>query len=171
MLAPAGNGLAAGCDYDRCRSPDGTGGVDCWGGAWKGCLCSSGRANVEVTGRETSQTTDGNTYHRFACCDDPGGVGVRCGDYRGPTGEWQHGPLGSYKITHERATHWGCVTACGPDAAPACIDSAEEDALVARMVSESGANVVWLGHYQRAGAEEPAGGWSIEVVASGEEMS
>ena len=65
------------CSQDRCRSPNGEGGYDCWAGsAGEACACSAGEA------RETGQTVDydGTKYYEYTCCIHGSNVGEECGD-------------------------------------------------------------------------------------------
>lgn len=62
------------------------------------------------------------------------------------------------------ATHWGCAALCGPDASLACVSSAAESELVARIVEEQigGKRIFgWIGNYQSSD-----GGWN--ACSSGE---
>ncbi|EOD07068.1 hypothetical protein EMIHUDRAFT_198334 [Emiliania huxleyi CCMP1516] len=73
---------------------------------------------------------------------------------------------GSYRITAEPSTHWGCADLCGANATLACVQSSEENEYVARLAADAGAIRFWIGVYQRPAGEEPGGGW--DVCQSGE---
>mgnify|MGYP001336284636 CR=1 FL=1 len=65
------------CSPDRCTSPDGQGGYDCWAGSEsEACTCSKGDA------RETGQKIeyDGTTYYEYTCCRHGKNIGESCGD-------------------------------------------------------------------------------------------
>ena len=89
------------------------------------------------------------------------------------SGTWVPGSNGRcYKITTTWAAHWQCEVLCaGEDnnASLACISSAEENEVVAGLVSgplNAHAHRLWIGHYQHLGAMEPSGGWGL--CSSGE---
>ena len=87
-----------------------------------------------------------------------------------PTG-WASSAHGCHRVTTGVSwPHWGCNEMCGPNAALACISSAEENEVVTKLVSAfSSSNIsVWLGNYQREG-EWQANGW--DMCASGETTS
>ncbi|EOD27614.1 hypothetical protein EMIHUDRAFT_235469 [Emiliania huxleyi CCMP1516] len=74
--------------------------------------------------------------------------------------------FGSYHLTAEPSTHWGCADLCGPNATLACVQSSEENEHVARLAADAGAIHFWIGNYQRPAGAKPGGGW--DVCQSGE---
>ena len=74
--------------------------------------------------------------------------------------------FGSYHLTADPSTHWGCADQCGPNATLACVQSSKENEYVARFAADAGVRYFWIGNYQSPAGEEPCGGW--DVCQSGE---
>ena len=73
------------CAQSRCRSPDGRGGTDCWGGNAEGFPCSEG-ATATLTGPSTQYR--GQTYWQYTCCINP----TAAEEGSGEEGSWEPRP-------------------------------------------------------------------------------
>jgi hypothetical protein len=84
-----------------------------------------------------------------------------------PDASWTAANGRCYRATREWVPQWECASLCGPNASLACITSAAENAVAARLAARTG--WAWFGLYQRPGSAEPSGGW--DTCSTGEVTS
>jgi len=121
LLSSRATGAKAECNQKKCRSPDGSGGYDCWAGNGEPFACA-GDYQAQKTGKTTKHF--GLIWEEYTCCpsesaDTTENAFAECPGFDGAkTGGYKTGLVYTNPETEKKEYQYRCC----PDAGAATMD-------------------------------------------------